>query len=255
MVGNSASGHDVSNECVGSAKSPVYVSRRSKAPWDGDSPPSGIAWKPVITEYLRDGSIEFADGTSLDDIDVVVYCTGYKASFPFWNEKANGSPIWDYEVNKLHDCYWHTFLQTFPTLTAMGVPRAVSWRSLEYQAIAIARLWSERNAFPLPSTAEQRVWEQLRVERCAREHKKFHDILWETGEAQAYLDFLFRFAGLGTFHGEGRVPPALGADIIWAIEHIGKYPDPSRGATPLTPEPLQEWTVVERDSLGSLNLF
>lgn len=84
VIGNSASGHDVTAELVSAARNPVYQSRRSKSRWDGDEPPAGIAWKPIVSEYVpEDGSIVFEDGTRLNDIDAVIYCTGYKASFPF----------------------------------------------------------------------------------------------------------------------------------------------------------------------------
>lgn len=255
VIGNSASGHDVSSECVGIAKGPVYVSRRSRSRWDGDQPPVGMVWKPVITEYRSDGRIVFDDGTWLDDIDVVIYCTGYKASFPFWNEKTNGSPLWDYRLNKLRDCYWHTFLHSFPTVGVIGVPRTLTFRSFEYQAVAMARLWSGRNALPLPPLTERLAWENDRIERCLREHKKFHDIPWDDGETKMYLDFLFRFAGLGTLHGEGRLPPPLGPDLIWAIEHIKKYPEPPRDTADSVLESDGDWAIVHGNFLDSLHFL
>lgn len=252
VIGNSASGHDISAECVGIVKFPVYVSRRSRSRWDGDQPPEGIAWKPVIKEYKPDGRILFDDGTWLDGVDVVIYCTGYKASFPFWNYKANGGQLWDYERNKLHGCYWHTFLRDFPTIAVVGIPRTLTFRSFEYQAIAIARLWSERNSLSLPSPEEQLAWEQDRMERCRREHKNFHDIPWDDGETQGYLTFLFEFAGLGTFQGEGRLPPPLGPDIVWAIEHVKKYPEPPRSARKVSSHSRNDWEMIEGSDLDSL---
>ncbi|KAL1861337.1 hypothetical protein VTK73DRAFT_7138 [Phialemonium thermophilum] len=98
IVGNSASGHDLSSELVSTARLPVYQSRRSKSRWDGDEPPEGIEWKPVIREYLPDagrgggGRIVFDDGSTLDDVDAVIYCTGYKASSPRWASWACRGP-------------------------------------------------------------------------------------------------------------------------------------------------------------------
>lgn len=54
---------------------------------------------------------------------------------------------------------------------------------------------------------------------------KFHDVPWENGETAEYLGYLFDIAGLGTLSGEGRIPPALGRDLVWAIENIHKYPE------------------------------
>ncbi|KAI8966388.1 FAD/NAD(P)-binding domain-containing protein [Daldinia sp. FL1419] len=231
VIGNSASGHDLTSELVSTARKPVFQSRRSKSRWDGPEPPPGIAWKPVIKEYdAEDGSILFADGTRLTDVDAVFYATGYKASFPFWNTAANGgSPLWDYSAGKLTGNYWHTFSRAHPTLGIVGVPRVLTFRSFEYQAIALARLFAGRNAVPLPPAEEQERWERERLEVTRREGRRFHDIDWEEGETADWLEGLFRIAGLGTLKGEGRIPPALTKDIVWAIEHLRKYPEPGMG--------------------------
>ncbi|KAM0815545.1 hypothetical protein AB5N19_01344 [Seiridium cardinale] len=226
VIGNSASGHDLSLELISTAQLPVYQSRRSKSRWDGKEPPLGIAWRPIITEYRLDGRIVFEDGTYLDDIDKVVYATGYKASFPFWNSKANGRPLWDFKAEKLINNYWHTFFQDFKTLAVVGMPRALSFRSWEYQATALARVFSNRNSVPLPGIEEQKKWEHERAERSQREQKKFHAVDWEHGETKQWLDGFFHIAGLGTIQGDGRIPPVLSRDLIWALEHIKKYPEP-----------------------------
>ncbi|TVY55908.1 Thiol-specific monooxygenase [Lachnellula cervina] len=228
-IGNSASGHDLTAELVSSAHLPVYQSRRSKSRWDGNEPPYGIAWEPIIKEYKLDGRIIFEDDTYLDDIDTVIYCTGYKASFPFWNEKANGRPLWDYESNKIIGGYWHTFFQDFDTLAIVGLPRVLTFRSFEYQAIALARLFSGRNSKPLPPLGEQGRWDSEREKERKKSGKKFHDIEWETGETEEWLRKMFEIAGLGTLKGEGRVPPVLGKDLVWAIENLKKYPEPGKG--------------------------
>ncbi|KAH7303847.1 hypothetical protein B0I35DRAFT_455032 [Stachybotrys elegans] len=223
VVGNSASGIDVSRELIQAAQQPIYQSRRSKGRWDGDSPPAGMVWKPIITEFLSSGRILFSDGSYLDEVDAVIYCTGYKPSFPFWNEKRNGRLIFDYQENKLINTYWHTFFQDFPTLGIVGMPRVLTFRGMEYQATALARLFSNRLSTPLPSLAEQKNWEKERLERCRREHLKFHDVPWGGGQTTAWFQKLFDFAGLGTLAGDGRIPPVLDERTKWAIKHIQKY--------------------------------
>ncbi|KAK3372584.1 hypothetical protein B0H63DRAFT_503686 [Podospora didyma] len=253
-IGNSASGHDVTQELISAAHLPVYQSRRSASRWDGDEPPPGIVWKPVIKEYRLDGSIVFEDGTILDDIDTVIYCTGYLPSFPFWNTKANGRPLWDYAAGKLINVYWHTFFQDFPTLAIVGMPRVLTFRGFEYQAIALARLWSKRNAAPLPPIKEQKKWESERAEVRRRERQKFHDVLWDTGETFEWFEGFFKIAGLGTLKGKGRVPPAFGEDLIWAIEHYKKYPEPGKRQPRIVEgeEPDGEWVVLPQRVKDSL---
>lgn len=230
VIGNSASGHDITAEVTQEAHLPVYQSRRSAARWDGDKPPPGVDWKPIIKEYHPSGRIIFEDDSFLDDIDIVIYCTGYKVSFPFWNTKNNGRPLWDYKENKLINGYWHTFFRDFPTLGIVGIQRSLSFRSWEYQAIALARISAGRIQAPWPTLEEQEKWENDRLEFVKQRHQKFHDILWEDGETSGWLQRLFSWAGLGTLiGGYGRIPPVLSQELIWALENIRKYPEPKRG--------------------------
>ncbi|KAM3421929.1 Thiol-specific monooxygenase [Cercospora zeina] len=226
VIGNSASGYDVAHQLAASqvVRGPLYVSRRSRGRWDGEQPPDGILWKPVVTEFKRDGTIVFADGSILEDIDRVIYCTGYQASYPFW-DKENGAPLFDYTAQRLVNNYQHTFIRGRPTLALVGFPRVLTFRSFEYQATAIARLWSGRNTFPMPSIAEQKKWEEDRIELTKREHRKFHQIDWDDGETMDWFEWLYRFAGLPHIEGHGKRPPILNGQTRWAIEHVKKYPD------------------------------
>ncbi|KAH6693712.1 hypothetical protein F5X68DRAFT_248122 [Plectosphaerella plurivora] len=258
VIGNSASGHDVTAELVKTAQLPVYQSRRSRSRWDGDKPPAGIEWKPIIKSFLPSGRILFTDGSFLDDIDTIIYCTGYQPSFPFWNTKANGQPLWDYSAKKLVKSYWHGFFRDLPTFGIVGIPRTLTFRSFEYQAIAFARLWAGRAAERLPSREEQIEWEKQRDENSRRDRTKFHDVPWDDGQTYEYLGRLFRIAGLGTLRGEGRVPPPLSDELVWAVEHVKKYPEPSKDSNRESEEVLGEeesegWLLVEhakKDSLG-----
>ncbi|KAL1870345.1 hypothetical protein Plec18167_007479 [Paecilomyces lecythidis] len=255
VIGNAASGHDITAALAKTANHPVYQSRRSASRWDGDKPPPGIEWKPVVKEYLLNGDILFDDGSVLSHIDTVIYSTGYKVSFPFWNSRANGGPIWDYRQNRLIGNYLHVFLRDFPTVGVVGIPRTLTFRSFEYQAIALARVFSGRNALPLPSKEEQTRWEEDRWNLVSRERRKFHDIPWDNGETVAYLDELFHLAGLPLLSGSGRYPPILNERTRWAIEHVKKYPEPGNDKDQGKEEEKEDrWTVVDptsyKDSLS-----
>ncbi|KAK6700706.1 hypothetical protein SNK05_013542 [Fusarium graminearum] len=250
VIGNSASGHDISVDLLQAVQLPLYQSRRSRGRLDGDEPPAGVEWKTVIKEYRLDGTIVFEDDSELADIDHVLYCTGYLPSYPFWNTQANGRPLFDYKKKKLINNYWHTFFQDIPNLAIVGMPRVLTFRSFEYQAIAIARLFSGRSAVPLPSKETQKKWELDRESRCRQEGRRFHEIEWENGETFRWLDGFFQISGLGTLHGDGRIPPVLGKDIIWAIEHVRKYPVPGKDKHQESGGSLEykegEWTLVHR---------
>ncbi|KAF2107995.1 putative dimethylaniline monooxygenase [Lophiotrema nucula] len=251
VIGNSASGHDITTQLLtsGVVKGPLYQSRRTPSRWDGSAPPEGLVWKPIISSYdASTGAITFADGSVLEDVDAVIYCTGYKPSFPFWNATKNGGELFDYENNKLRDTYLHTFHSRFPsTLALVGVPRVLTFRSFEYQAIAIARLFSGREARPLPHLQAMKEWERGRAELVKGEKRKFHDVPWDNGETMAWFRELYEVAGLPRLEGEGRVPPVLDRRTRWAIENVRKYPEPGKDGG----EGEEDgWVVVHgRDSL------
>ncbi|KAK4182701.1 hypothetical protein QBC35DRAFT_509483 [Podospora australis] len=258
IIGNSTSGHDISLDLLSSVKLPLSQSRRSSSRWDGNGPPQGIEWKPVITEYIPDsGRIVFADGSYLDDIDVVIYCTGYQPSFPFWNAENNGRELYDYRAGRLLRNYQHTFLQDFPSLGMVGLPRVLTFRSFEYQAIALARYWAGREWSELTPVWAQAKWEQARAEKTRRERRKFHDIPWDNGETEEWFGWLYRFAGLGSLSGDGRVPPVLGRDVVWAVENLKKYPEPGKGDEKSANAELdgtveEDWVIVVREEKDSL---
>ena len=86
--------------------------------------------------------------------------------------------------------------------------------------------------------------EKVKVER-----RKFHEIRWERGETQEWLNGFFQIAGIGRFTGEGRIPPALTKELVWAIEHLKKYPEPGKGREKKDTEAgdlgADEWVLVE----------
>jgi hypothetical protein len=258
VVGNSASGHDISTLLAPEVKAPLYQSRRSQSRWDGLTPPDGIAWKPVIKRFdPESGTIFFADDTHLKrhELDYVIYCTGYKPSFPWWNSAANGGDLWDYRSNRLIRNYLHTFFQSHPSLGIIGMPRTLTFRSFEYQAVALARVLAGRSRNPLPSAQEMLQWEQERSDLCRHERRAFHDISWENGETLDYFRALFEVAGLPTLEGEGRYPPVFDEETRWAVEHIRKYPEPGDKAAAISEHYGDEWVVVRRSERDLLHFI
>ncbi|GAA5996183.1 flavin-containing monooxygenase [Rhodotorula paludigena] len=100
VIGNSASGYDITRELAASiydrrqddpsAELPrIYQSARSPPalgiPWDApDAPPYSkeVQTFPPIKE-IAGKHIEFQDGRSIDDVEVIMFATGYHFSFPF----------------------------------------------------------------------------------------------------------------------------------------------------------------------------
>jgi dimethylaniline monooxygenase (N-oxide forming) len=50
-----------------------------------------ILVKPNIDRFLGDRTVRFTDGSE-EEIDLVVYCTGYKMTFPFFNPEVFAAP-------------------------------------------------------------------------------------------------------------------------------------------------------------------
>ncbi|KAM0209490.1 hypothetical protein ACHAQD_011161 [Fusarium lateritium] len=229
IVGNSLSGRDITEELTKVARWPVYVSRRHKSRWEGSEPDEGTEWKPIIKGFEADtGQILFEDGSSLDNIDHIIYCTGYKPSFPFWNVKANGQELYDYDNGKLHGSYLHTFFRDYPTLGIIGLGQYLAFRSYEYQAIALARLFAGTHATALPFVAGQAEWERSWEEYTKREMLEFHTVPFENGELLRWYTQLSNIAGI-PFCGKGRVPPAFTDETLWQLENIRRLDEPGNG--------------------------
>jgi cation diffusion facilitator CzcD-associated flavoprotein CzcO len=57
-----------------------------------------MTWKPNVTELMGD-RVRFEDG-SIEDVDVIVWCTGYKVTFPFFDEGFISAPDNDLPLYK-----------------------------------------------------------------------------------------------------------------------------------------------------------
>lgn len=106
----------------------------------------------------------------------------------------------------------------------IGFPVALTFRSFEYQAIAVARLWAGRNAKLLPSLAEMKRWEDKHVEVVRKRGGRFHQVFWDNGETLEWFRWFFELAGLLLLEGHGRCPPILDERTRWTIEHVKRWP-------------------------------
>lgn len=107
---------------------PIVNSQILQALGQGDIQP-----KPDLQE-LRGRRVLFKDG-STEQIDLIVYATGYRVSFPFLEPRhlnsADGRP----------DFYLHVFHPTYENLFIVGMiqPDSGVWRLMDLQARAVAR--------------------------------------------------------------------------------------------------------------------
>ena len=158
IVGNSASGVDIASQIASVCKHPILNATRS------DSPLSYTAdYKknvPQIEEFLpgSDGTraVRFANGHTEENVDAVLFCTGYYYSFPFL---PSVSPNLISTGDRVQHLYKHIFYIPDPTLAFIGLPsKIIPFRTFESQAAAIAGVWS--HALELPTQADMVRWEE-----------------------------------------------------------------------------------------------
>jgi hypothetical protein len=145
----------------------------------------------------NNGTVHFADGTTLSNVDKNLFGTGYRLSYPF----IKPNPVTS--SNRLAGFYQHIFQISDPSLAVIGQVRAaLSFRVYEYQAVAVARYFSGRA--DLPSVNEQEEWEKKRLVDKG-EAGIFHEIAPELKE---YFNGLRDIAGSPAKNSDGyELPP------------------------------------------------
>ncbi|OSS48184.1 hypothetical protein B5807_07634 [Epicoccum nigrum] len=191
VVGGSVSASDFVLDTYTSVRSPLIVAQRGEnanPALDNVWKLPGVAKKPTISRFTLEngGTVEFSDGSWVSgaDVDIVYFATGYRLSYPFLEPNPVSSG------NRLAGFYQHAFNIDDPSLAVVGQIRAaLSFRSYEYQAVAVARVLAGRGT--LPPVDEQRKWEENRVARLGPTHI-FHTI---APDFEEYFNTLRSIAG------------------------------------------------------------
>lgn len=159
IVGGSVSAQDTAQDIVDVAKGPVISSIRKTAvphPYFGlyafDHP--NIERHSNLIKLEKSVAF-FDDGTSIKDVDAIVFGTGFSISYPFL-------PNLDKTHYRIKGIFQHIFKIDDPTLTFVGnVSAGLTFKVFEWQAVCAARFLAGRTK--LPSIEEQCVWEQKRL--------------------------------------------------------------------------------------------
>ncbi|KAI5865486.1 FAD/NAD(P)-binding domain-containing protein [Durotheca rogersii] len=210
VVGGSISAHEVVHEIIGFAESPVYASLRGDPipafGWEPFLHPDIVVKKQISKLDPETGRVHFADGSSLDGVDHIVFGTGYTFSLPYLPHVQNRIRN---AYRRLPGVYQHTWDIEDPTLTFVGMlGGGFTFRVYEWQAVAVARHLAGR-AKALPSIPEQLEWERKRVaERGGG--KDYYSIAPNYKE---FFEFLRGIAGEPAAGTTGRVLPPF--DDSW----------------------------------------
>ncbi|GMM33214.1 hypothetical protein DASC09_005390 [Saccharomycopsis crataegensis] len=213
FVGGSLSSIDIL-QYVAPVANKTYISRRNYGtpektpavfPWlDRAAETKGIINKPGISKFdTENKKIEFADGSIVDDIDKVIFSTGYHWHYPFLPKDNNGRQLVSISAgdsksgsstSRLEGLYQHIFAIDDPTLAFSGVKiSSMKWLAIETSNVAIAGVWS--GATKLPSKEIQRKWEEDLVGKTGN-NLGFHYSPWNLLK-QDFVDQVFPLATKG----------------------------------------------------------
>ncbi|KAK7755787.1 monooxygenase [Diatrype stigma] len=226
VVGNSASGIDLSAQIAGVCRTPIIVSEKEKpatttaATAATAEDRSWVKAVPEISEFLPEQrAVRFSNGDIETDIDAVVFCTGYFYSYPFLQSL---SPPVTTDGSYARHLYEHVVYTEDPTLAFLGIPqRVVPFPVSEAQAAYVARLWTDR--LPLPSHTEMLDWEAGALAEKG-EGRQLHNLAFPR-DAE-YINRLHDASMAAKTverldnEGVGKVPPYWGDDKAWVRERF-----------------------------------
>ncbi|KAF1918818.1 hypothetical protein BDU57DRAFT_511568 [Ampelomyces quisqualis] len=222
VVGNSASGADISAQVAAHCATPLIWSSKSVSLFSathssGKAPRREV---PPIKRFIPEKrGVEFEDGTIESNIDAIIFATGYFYSLPFLE---NVKPALITDGSHVSHTYQHVFFAPQPTLSFLALnQRVIPFPIAEAQASVVARVYSGR--LSLPPLAEMQKWEQDTVAEVGN-GRNFH--LLPFPKDGNYLNAMSQWAlsasprkGLDN-EGKGKVPPIWGEWEFWCRENF-----------------------------------
>ncbi|ORX43077.1 FAD/NAD(P)-binding domain-containing protein [Hesseltinella vesiculosa] len=207
VVGHNVSGMDISR-LVSRVADKVYLSFRGEFESPvrilrivRDTLPDSVIKVPYIQRFgsldgngnaKADGTIQLVDGTVLDDVDVVIFATGYRSKMPFLGDMRTADPalattpgkiVFGDMPSSITNTFKDVFVISDPTIAVVGFTSFIpSILSYDPQAYAVARVWSG-NAF-LPNVEQMVALPKQQGKPCApylygglAERRRAHSIL------------------------------------------------------------------------------
>ena len=119
---------------------------------------SNIFWHSNVDRFNIDGSVDTVQGNHIENVDVVIYCTGYQYDFPFLiNEDfQEGKTIVHKSGRRVNNLYKQCIYKKIPSLAFVGLPYSV----IPFQLVELqARLISSFFAGEIELTLDERMEE------------------------------------------------------------------------------------------------
>ncbi|KAK7189804.1 Thiol-specific monooxygenase 6 [Paraphaeosphaeria sporulosa] len=221
VVGNSASGTDISTQIAQYSQLPLLWSSKSPSMFNVRTSPTKHERPPISKFLLSSRGVEFEDGSSENNIDAIVFATGYFYSLPFL---SNVEPKLITDGSHVNHTYHHLFYAPRPTLSFLALPqRVIPFPIAEAQSAVLARVYSGRLA--LPSLPSMQAWESATAQEMGN-GRNFH--LLPFPKDGNYINMLADWAlsaeardGLEN-EGIGKKPPVWGQWEFWCREQFPK---------------------------------
>ncbi|XP_058460274.1 senecionine N-oxygenase-like [Malaya genurostris] len=159
--------------------------------------PSNVVQVPDVAR-LHASQVEFVDG-AIYAIDIIIYCTGYRYSFPFLHESCEI----EIDNNWVKPLYKHVLNINHPTMAFIGIPYYVCTTLMfDLQARFVLKYYSGRQKLPAKSImiADQNTEMEARWARGLK--KRQAHMMGGTVQA-AYYDDLAKTVGIGP------IPPVM----------------------------------------------
>jgi len=193
ILGNANSGRDLAQEIGGVGKN-VYLCGRKWLPHVDLTKPIGknnnIHYSRTIVECTGKGQLKLEDGSVLNDVDVLIFCTGYGYGFPFL--KGNSRVTTDNRI--VYPVYKHIIHPNHTTLAFTILPyQVLPFIFSEYQSKFIARVFSERLELPDKETMMKDIDEPL--EEYKNQKKPLEKYLNMSTSQFPYMDDLAEMCG------------------------------------------------------------
>lgn len=218
VIGNSASGLDIAYQVAQKASRPVVLSSRSASIFGSGPPPEWRKDVDEVVEFLPSAThkraVRCRSGHIEEDIDTVIFCTGFYYSFPFL---ADFEPQIVTDGLRTRGVYRDLFHIEYPSLVFPVINlKVIPFPLAENQAAVTARIWSGR--LSLPSKEAMQQWEAETVQSNG-DGKYFH--LKKFPGDCAQINWLYDWAKMAApfpsleNNGEGRFGARWPEELVW----------------------------------------
>ncbi|KAM5358481.1 hypothetical protein ACJZ2D_015239 [Fusarium nematophilum] len=188
---------NIAVDLVGTAKSPIHcitIGHAANGYFGDEAFAHPKFQKHPSIEKVTGRTVHLIDGTSIPDVDHIIFGTGYSWTLPFL-------PSLPVRSNRVPGLYQHVVWQQDPTLVFVGaVGAGLTFKIFEWQAVYAARILAGRGT--LPSLEAMQEWEDERI-RTHGDGPKFSVVF---PDFEDYFETVRELAGDGA-PGAGRKLP------------------------------------------------